>query len=265
LKRRLGWSILWLAIILQIKPQCSFAILIPLCQREFKFLFRLLAGAGLVYLGCMGLTMLAVGPGYVWSEYLAYIRFLLSLNSYFPWTKLPFLGYNHSILQTIIHFTGWPLSRATVGLTAFIKVVLLAPLAWVSWRFGQIHRPQSHALVLALGWYLGIYFLMDIVWEVSLVLPILALIWPMLHVRIEKWILAILISLYVVLDFWQTVSYLIWGDAILWQGSYVLTDPSIYVPIILLVLLALYVVVLRFLFTQQMPSRQIYSSTIETI
>jgi hypothetical protein len=46
LKHRLGWSILWLAIILQIKPQCSFAILIPLCQREFRFLFKLLLEQG---------------------------------------------------------------------------------------------------------------------------------------------------------------------------------------------------------------------------
>ncbi len=65
LKHRLGWSILWLGLIIQIKPQWAFAIFIPLCLREWKFLFKLLAGAGLLYLACMGASMLAVGSGFI--------------------------------------------------------------------------------------------------------------------------------------------------------------------------------------------------------
>ncbi len=262
LKRQLGWSILWLGIILQIKPQCSFAILIPFLQRDFKFLFKSLVGSGLVYLGCVGLTMLAVGANYILAQYFAYFRYLISLNSFFPWDKLPFLGYNHSILQTVIHFTGFPLSGLTVGIATFLKMVLLAPLVYLSWQFSRSQRSGSNAAILALGWYLGIFFMMDIVWEVTLALPILALIWPMLHSRAEKWFLAILIGLYALLDFWQIISYLIWGDAILWQDSgYLLTDPAIYIPIILLVILALYVILIRYLFNQQFSLRQTISSS----
>ena len=246
LKRRLGWSILWLGLILQIKPQWAFAIFIPLCQRDWKFLLKLIAGAGLLYLGCMGATMLAVGSNYTLSQYSAYFRFMISLNSYYPWTKLPFLGYNHSVLQTIIHFTNLPFSAVTVGIATLIKVILLAPLVWVSWRFGQIHRPQSHALMLALGWYLGIFIMMDVIWEITLTLSVLALIWSTLRAIWEKWGLGILIGVYVALDIWRLASYLIWGDTILWQGNgYVLADPALYVPIILLVLLALYAALLR--------------------
>jgi hypothetical protein len=90
---------------------------------------------------------------------------------------------------------------------------------------------------------------MDVVWEVTLTLPILALLWPTLRAGWEKWTCGILIGTYAALDIWQMASYSIWGDAILWQGnSYVLTDPALYVPVILLVLLVLYAALLRNLF-----------------
>ncbi len=92
-------------------------------------------------------------------------------------------------------------------------------------------------MILALGWYLAIFLMMDVVWEVTLVLPVLALVWPTLRNTWERWGLGVLIGVYAALDIWQIISYLVWGDAILWQGSsYILTDPAIYVPIILLVL-----------------------------
>lgn len=266
LKHRLGWSIFWLGLIIQIKPQWAFPIFIPLCLREWKFLFKLLGGAGLLYLACMGASMLAVGSGFIFSQYLAYFRFMSGLNSYFPWTKLPFLGYNHSILQTLIHFSHWPYSALTVGTATLIKGVLLAPLVWASWHFGRAHRTQAHALMLALGWYLAIFLMMDVVWEVTLVLPILALVWPILRNTLERWGLGILIFIYAALDIWQIISYLIWGDAILWQGnSYMLTDPALYIPIILLVLLAFYAILLRQLLAQELPSRQAISPNIEAV
>jgi hypothetical protein len=245
LKRRLGWSIFWLGIILQIKPQWAFAVFIPLCQRDWKFLFRLVAGAGLLYLACAGATMLAVGSGYALSQYAAYFRFMTSLDSYYPWTELPFLGYNHSILATIIHFTGLPFSTVTVGIATVVKLIVLSPLLVVSWRFGRVQHSQADSLRLALGWYLGIFIAMDVIWEVSLGLAILALSWPTLHASWEKWGLGTLIGIYVTLDVWRLVSYLILGDAGLWQGSYILADPAIYVPLILLVLCALYATMIR--------------------
>lgn len=266
LNHRLGWSIVWLGLIIQIKPQWAFPIFIPLCLREWKFLFKLLGGAGLLYLACMGASMLVVGSGFIFSQYLAYLRFMSTLNSYFPWTKLPFLGYNHSLLQTLIHFAHWPYSALTAGVATFIKVLLVAPLVWVSWQFGQTHRTQAHALLLALGWYLAIFLMMDVVWEVTLVLPILALVWPTMRNPWERWGLGILIGVYAALDIWQIISYSIWGDAILWQGnSYMLTDPALYVPIILLVLLGFHAALLRTLIAQRLPRRQLVSPVIEAV
>ena len=245
LKRRLGWSIFWLGIILQIKPQWAFAVFIPLCQRDWKFLFRLVAGAGLLYLACAGATMLAVGSGYALSQYTAYFRFMASLDSYYPWTELPFLGYNHSILATVIHFTGLPFSTLTVGIATVVKLIVLSPLFIVSWRFGKVQRSKVESLMLALGWYLGIFIAMDVIWEASLALAILALLWPTLHSAWEKWGLGSLIGIYVVLDIIRLAGYLIGGDAVLWQDSYLLTDPAIYIPIILLVFMVLYAALLR--------------------
>lgn len=93
---------------------------------------------------------------------------------------------------------------------------------------------------------------MDIIWEITLALPLLALCWPMLHTRLEKWAIGVLTFIYVMMDFWQTISYLIWGDAILWEGSgYILSDPAIYVPIILIVILSFYIILLRNLYVHQ--------------
>jgi hypothetical protein len=246
IKRRLGWAIIWLGLIIQIKPQWAFAIFILIGQRDWKFLLKLLAGAGLFYLSCMGATMLVVGSNNTLSQYSAYFSFMTSMDDYYPWTKLPFLGYNHSILQTVIHFAGLPLSKLTLGIANLIKLVLLVPLLWLSWQFNQINRPQSHALMLALGWYLGIFIIMDVIWELTLTLSVFSVIWPMLRATWGKWGMGMLVGIYVALDIWRAVSYLIWGNNILWQGSgYVMTDPALYVPIILLVLLALYIALLR--------------------
>ena len=99
--------------------------------------------------------------------------------------------------------------------------------------------------MLALGWYLGIFIAMDVIWEASLALAILALLWPTLHSAWEKWGLGSLIGIYVVLDIIRLAGYLIGGDAVLWQDSYLLTDPAIYIPIILLVFMVLYAALLR--------------------
>ncbi len=252
LKRRLALSIILVGLILLTKPQCAFALVIPVFQRDLRFLVKIILGSGLVYLASIGLTMAAVGSTYTLFQYSAYFQFLGSLNSYYPWDKLPFLGYNHSILQSVIHYLGIPFSKMALGLTALIKFVFLAPIVDLSWRFSRRSQSQANALILALCWYLGVFFLMDIIWEITLALPLLALCWPMLHTRLEKWAIGVLTFIYVMMDFWQTISYLIWGDAILWEGSgYILSDPAIYVPIILIVILSFYIILLRNLYVHQ--------------
>ena len=78
------------------------------------------------------------------------------------------------------------------------------------------------------------------VWELSLGIVIFAYL---LAVTGPGWIrstLWVLFGVYALLDIWRLVSYLALGDDVLYQGAYVLTDPLIYVPWIMLVLLTFY-------------------------
>ena len=47
------------------------------------------------------------------------------------------------------------------------------------------------------------------------------------------------------LDIWRLVSYIGLGDNVLYEGAYVLTDPLIYVPWIMMVLLVFYAILLQ--------------------
>ena len=50
----------------------------------------------------------------------------------------------------------------------------------------------------------------------------------------EKWqrsLVWIVFAPYAFLDIWRLISYLAFGDSILADGSYVLTDPFIYAPL----------------------------------
>jgi hypothetical protein len=50
---------------------------------------------------------------------------------------------------------------------------------------------------------------------------------------------------YALLDLWQMLSYLALGDAGLIDDAYVATDPSIYLPMIIFVILLFYGLLLR--------------------
>jgi len=63
----------------------------------------------------------------------------------------------------------------------------------------------------------------------------------------QKWtrvFLWVLFGPYALLDIWRLVSYIAFGDSILYQGAYVLTDPLIYIPWIMIVLLVFYAMLL---------------------
>ena len=62
--------------------------------------------------------------------------------------------------------------------------------------------------------------------------------------------------LYAFVDVIQLVSYLIGGDSVIqMQGEYVLTDPSLYVPLIMMVILVFYFILLKRLWktTEEFP------------
>jgi hypothetical protein len=85
------------------------------------------------------------------------------------------------------------------------------------------------------------------VWELSLALVIFAYLLATIQQKGTQTFLWILFAPYALLDIWRLVSYIIGGDSILYEGSYVLTDPLIYVPWIMILLLVFYGLLLQML------------------
>jgi hypothetical protein len=287
LDERLGWSLLWLSIILQIKPHWSFAVAIPLLLGRRRFFFKLVAPALVTYVAVAGLTVLAVGPAYGCNQYAGYVRFLGNMRAYFPWRgpDAGYLGYNHSITQTVVYLMG--ATPAAFRLAAVVKVALLIPLAAVCVRAvlrptrqttrapaardegdvagyrsasGMLHSsvmakvPNSNhtrerlrtALDLAFALYLGAFIWLDMVWELSLGVALYAYLLATVGTRRVKILLSVPFLIYALLDPLRVVSYALsmTGLNIVDPGPYILTDPNIYLPTIMLAILAFYAVLL---------------------
>lgn len=251
LQEKLGWAAFWLgAVILPIKPHWAFALALPLLLGRYRFFFQLLAGAALAYLVVAGITIAAGGFEYGIRQYQDYFDFLSRLTRDYPWwgPDKPFLGYNHSIMQVVLYLLG--ISAANMQLATVVKLLLLIPLGWVSLKF--LRNPSQKAgweapetaLALVFAFYLGAFIWLDMVWELSLATVIFAYL---LATTEQKWIrilLWVLFGPYALLDIWRLISYMGLGDDVLYQGAYVLTDPLIYVPWIMMVLLAFYALLL---------------------
>jgi hypothetical protein len=247
LQEKLARAAFWLgAVILPIKPHWSFALALPLLLGRSRFFLQLLVGTILAYLVVTGVTIFAGGWEYGIRQYQNYFEFLARLSRDFPWwgPERPFLGYNHSIMQIVLYYLG--VSPASMSLATSIKLILLIPLGWIGLKFlrQRIDKPGSEipetALALVFALYLGAFIWLDMVWELSLGIVIFAYL---LAVTGPGWIrstLWVLFGVYALLDIWRLVSYLALGDDVLYQGAYVLTDPLIYVPWIMLVLLTFY-------------------------
>jgi hypothetical protein len=248
---RLGWSAFWLgAVILPIKPHWAFALALPLLLGRYRFFFKLLVGAVLAYLLVAGLTIAAGGFEYGLRQYQDYFAFLGRLTRDYPWwgPDEPFLGYNHSIMQIVLYWLG--ISAANMRLATVIKLILLIPLGWISLKFlrNPINQAATQvpetALALVFALYLGAFIWLDMVWELSLGIVIFAYL---LATTEQKWIrslLWILFGVYALLDIWRLVSYLALGDNALYEGAYVITDPLVYIPWIMMVLLVFYAILL---------------------
>jgi len=251
MQEKFGWATFWLAVILSVKPHWAFAIAIPLFIGKHRFFLKLLAGTIITYLLIAGITILAGGVSYGIQQYQDYFGFLARLSRDFPWRgpEEPFLGYNHSIMQTILYYFGvTPVNRV---IATVVKLILLLPLGWIALKFilplqkkPQNENPET-ALSLAFALYLGAFIWLDNVWELSLGLVVFAYL---LATTKEKWavtILWIFFAPYALLDIWRLISYIIFGDDILYQGAYVLTDPILYIPWIMITLLVAYALLLR--------------------
>lgn len=252
LQEKLGWASFWLgAVILPIKPHWAFALALPLLLGRYRFFLRLLIGAALAYLIVAGITILAGGVEYGIRQYQDYFAFLSRLTRDYPWwgPDKPFLGYNHSIMQIILYALG--VSAANIRLATIIKLILLIPLGWISLRF--LRKPVNQAgsevpeiaLALVFAFYLGAFLWLDMVWELSLGIVIFAYLLATSEQKGTRVLLWALFGPYALLDIWRLISYIALGDDVLYEGAYVLTDPLIYVPWIMMVLLLFYALLLR--------------------
>ena len=251
MQERLAWASFWLgAVILPIKPHWAFALALPLLLGRYRFFFKLLVGAALAYLIVASITLMAGGFEYGIRQYQDYFGFLARLTRDYPWwgPEMPFLGYNHSIMQVVLYFFG--VSPSNMLVATIIKLLLLLPLGWVSLRF--LRHPVEKkgkevpetALALVFAMYLGAFIWLDMVWELSLGVVIFAFLLATSETKWLQTLLWVLFGVYALLDIWRLVSYMALGDSILYQGAYVLTDPLIYVPWIMFVLLAFYAILL---------------------
>jgi len=132
LEKNLGRSILWLSIILQIKPHWAFAAVVPLLMGHYRFFLKLVGSAAAIYGLVTAVTIGIVGPAYGIKQYQDYVGLLSNMRAYFPWRgpDARYLGYNHSIAQIVTFFLG--VTPVALRLATAIKVILLIPLGWVS-------------------------------------------------------------------------------------------------------------------------------------
>lgn len=252
LREDLLGAVLWLGVfILSIKPHWAFALAIPLLLGRYRFFLKLLLGSLAAYLAVAGITILAGGLEYGLQQYQDYFAFLARLSGDYPWwgPDRPFLGYNHSIMQIVLYVLG--VSPANMQMATLLKLLLLFPLGWVSLQYlrNPIDKPGHEvpeiALALAFALYLGAFIWLDMVWELSLGLVIFAYLLVTFRQRWLKALLWALFAPYALLDIWRLVSYMALGDDVLYQDSYVLTDPLIYLPWIMMVLLLFYTLILK--------------------
>lgn len=252
LEEKLDWGIFWLGvIILPIKPQWAFAAALPLLLGRYKFFFRLILGAIIAYLLVAGATILIGGMDYGLRQYTDYFAFLARLSRDYAWRgpAQPFFGYNHSILQTVMFYFGVSPMMMKVG--TLVKLLLLTPLGFVSFRY--LTHPLNKrgdevpriALDLGFALYLGAFIWLDMVWEITLGIAIFTYLIGTLENKKVINFLWIMFLPYALADVWRLLSYIIFGDSILYEGSYVLTDPLIYLPWIMMVLLAFYAVLVH--------------------
>ncbi|MBN2390291.1 MAG: hypothetical protein JXR84_06195 [Anaerolineae bacterium] len=248
---RLGWSVLWASIILQIKPQWVFAIAVPLFLGRYRFFARLLVLVVISYCIIAGGVTLIAGIPYGWQQHISYSKLLSSINgNAYPWRGPgdPFLGYNHSITQILAYLLG-PTPQAFF-FSLIIRLALLLPLGFLG--FYCITKPAKRpgyevpifALDLAFALYLGVYIWMNVVWELSLGIVVFSYLVAISGQRRTNWLVWLVFLPYALVDVWRLVTFALWGSDVILPGLYVSTDPLIYVPWIMIVTIVFYGIVM---------------------
>jgi hypothetical protein len=252
LRERLVWSVFWVSIILQIKPQWAFAIALPLLLGRYRFFFRLLVSTIIMYGVIVGGVTLIAGTSYGWQQHIAYFRLLSSINgNAYPWRGPgdPFLGYNHSITQIMVYLLG--ITPVAFTLSLIIRLGVLLPLILLGGYclVRPIKRSASEDPAFALDWafalYLGVYIWMNVVWELSLGIAVFSYLVALSQQQTRPLVWIVFLP-YALVDIWRMITFAVWGADIILPGLYVATDPLIYVPWIMIVTMVFYgIVILR--------------------
>jgi hypothetical protein len=151
-------------------------------------------------------------------------------------------------MQIVLYLLG--VSSANILLATIVKLIVLLPLGWISLKFLRDPAAQAGtevsetALALVFAFYLGAFLWLDMVWELSLGIVIFAFLLATTEHKGTRILLWALFGPYALLDIWRLVSYVALGDNVLYEGAYVLTDPLIYLPWIMMILLVFYVILL---------------------
>ncbi len=240
LAQQTGKTILWLAILLPIKPQWAFALGIPLLLGQWRFLIKVAAGAIVAYLAILTITVLIAGP-YALQQYQEYIQFLVSIPRTFVWRTMTndgYPGYNHSIMQFVIFFTNR--TPYSVQLVTVIKILLSLPLLGIYWRYRR-HAPHEESSGFILEWAFALYLLaflwLDVVTELTFGIVIFTYLWGTLSRQSLKTLAGFVFLPYALNLAWVTVSTIM---SLAIPLPDVIMDPGRFVPFILIATLGLY-------------------------
>ncbi|MCD4739529.1 MAG: hypothetical protein K8R89_09780, partial [Anaerolineae bacterium] len=217
-----------------------------------RFFLKLLSASIITYILIGITTMLIVGFPYGWEQHLSYARLLLRIvaGSY-PWRipTDPFLGYNHSIKQILVYLVD--LTPRVLQIATAIKMIVLTPLALVVLRY-LYHPPHltkneslQQGIAMALALYTGAFIWLDVVWELSLGIAVFAYLLATLEQRRAKLLVWVIFLPYALIDFFQVGGYVLFGQDVILPGLYILTDPSIYLPLTMFVILTFYGLLLK--------------------
>ncbi len=240
LYQQTGKAVLWLAILLPIKPQWAFALGIPFLLGQWRFLAKVIGGAILAYLAILTITVLIAGP-YAWGQYQEYIPFLGSIPYTFVWNTLMkdgHIGYNNSTMQLIIFFTNN--APYSIGLATAIKILLSLPLIVIYWRYRR-HTQRAAIPGFTLEWAFALYLLaflwLDVVTELTFGIVIYTYLLGTLSNQSLKNTTRLIFLPYALTLLWITFSGIVSFAAPLPD---VIIDPSLFIPFILIAMLGLY-------------------------
>jgi hypothetical protein len=248
LAERLRAAVVLLVLILLLKPQWACVLSLPLLLGQWRFARKLGALSAAAYATISALTILALGPAYGLQQYHDYARLLTHVGNVFPWdiARAGIIGPNHSLAQIAVYALG--ATPAAFRIAAVLKLVLLLPLVALALRYYRNNRSPADApgiaLDVALVLCLSGYIVLDLVWADDFFLGVMIVPYlvstRLLGARLWLWPV---FMLYALVDFLRLAGFAVLGPNVMIATPYMelaRTDPSIYAPLAMILILACY-------------------------